>query len=225
MNLRAFAQREQATTNLQPLLCHSIHGAPFVNVLNLRVILFSDLKNLRLSPSWHSSHSFHSSLHPRCVTAWVCVLEVSLGQSITFAIHFIDNMFLFSLCLGLAGLTSTFSAGTPVGPRSCAPILHVCCRHPHLALSHRPQTCCPSTPRASQVPGFGCLSRRDNAKALAALEAKMLLHLRSQAAFTRFWRSKARARRNCAVSSDNLPPISAARTTKRALPFSPESSG
>ena len=101
---------------------------------------------------------------------------------------------------------------------------------PHANLLSLNTSCTSGT--ATPVPGFGCLSRRDNAKALDALQAKMLLHLRSHAALTRFWRSKgadrecalARARKNCAVSSDHLPPTSAARTTRRALPPSPEQS-
>ena len=73
--------------------------------------------------------------------------------------------------------------------------------------------------------GWG-LSRRDRAKALPALHARMELHLLNHAAFTRFCSRSgtdsafafARLRRKWAVSSDHRPPVSAAKTTKRARP-------
>ena len=81
--------------------------------------------------------------------------------------------------------------------------------------------------------GTGRVSRRDSAKALVALHASRELQRRNHAAFTLPWRrggtESARAlanpRRNWAVSSDHLPPTSAARTTRRARPASPASSG
>ena len=81
------------------------------------------------------------------------------------------------------------------------------------------------------VPGLGRLSRRD--RALPALHAKMELHLRNHAAFTRFCSRTgtdsafafARLRRKWAVSSDHRPPVSAAKTTRRARPPSPTNSG
>ena len=63
----------------------------------------------------------------------------------------------------------------------------------------------------------------------AALQANMALHRLNQAAATGRRRSSGtdsafaldRATRNCAISADHLPPTTAARTTKRALPPSP----
>ena len=83
------------------------------------------------------------------------------------------------------------------------------------------------------VPGLGRLCRRGRAKALPALHSRMELHLLNHAAFTRFCSRSgtdsafafARLRRKWAVSSDHRPPVSAAKTTRRARPPSPTNSG
>ena len=62
--------------------------------------------SVHLSRSWHSYHSFHSSIYPRCVSARVQVLEASWDQSVSFAVHFHSSAYfnaLFSLCLDCAG--------------------------------------------------------------------------------------------------------------------------
>ena len=83
------------------------------------------------------------------------------------------------------------------------------------------------------VLGCGHPFRRDNAKALAALHARMLLHLLNQAALTLFCirtgavsaLALARHLKNCAVSADQRPPVTAASTTSRARSSSPANSG
>ena len=82
-------------------------------------------------------------------------------------------------------------------------------------------------------PETGRLSKSDMAKARVAVHANMALHRLTQAVSARPCRTKgtswarafARAVRNCAVSALHLPPTSAARTKRRALPPSQESSG
>ena len=72
-------------------------------------------------------------------------------------------------------------------------------------------------------------SNKERAKAWAALQASMHLHLLNQANWAPTlktggsWRTFALARcsKKCAVSCDHRPPTSAARTTKRVLPCLP----
>ena len=86
---------------------------------------------------------------------------------------------------------------------------------------------------ASPVPGTGRRSNRETAKDRAVEQARVALHLRNHAASTLPWRrcgadcalALARADKNCAVSTLQRPPTSAASTTKRARPPSPDSSG
>ena len=74
---------------------------------------------------------------------------------------------------------------------------------------------------------------RDRAPVIATWQKHGLLHRLTQAVSARRCRTNgtswarafARAVRNCAVSTLHLPPTSAATTTRRALPPSPESSG
>ena len=86
---------------------------------------------------------------------------------------------------------------------------------------------------ASPVPVTGRRSNRETAKDRAAEQARVALHLRNHAASTLPWRrcgadcalALARADKNCAVSALQRPPTSAANTTRRARPPSPDSSG
>ena len=76
-------------------------------------------------------------------------------------------------------------------------------------------------------------SRRDKAKALAALQARRTRQRKSQAASALRWTGKgsprtlafAKCRKKSRVSSDHRPPTSHASTTRRALPNWPDSSG
>ena len=72
------------------------------------------------------------------------------------------------------------------------------------------------------MPGLGRLSRRDKAKALPVLHARMELHLLNHAAFTQFCNK-------CGTDpafafADNRHLVSAANTTRRARPPSPTNS-
>ena len=83
------------------------------------------------------------------------------------------------------------------------------------------------------MPETGRLSNNDTVQARAAVLAKIALQRRAHAASARPWRTNgtssarafANAVRNCAISTLHLPPTSAAKTTKRTLPPSPENSG
>ena len=82
------------------------------------------------------------------------------------------------------------------------------------------------------VRGTGRRSRSDSAKALTTLHANIKLHRRNHAALAFSWRIKGTAstrafanlRKNWAVSVDHLPPTSAAKMTRRALPSVPRAS-
>ena len=71
-------------------------------------------------------------------------------------------------------------------------------------------------------PSGGLLSNNDSAKALAVLQANKLPRRLPLAHDTgsSLARCLARARRNCAVSSDHIPPTSAARRARPPAPFS-----
>ena len=83
------------------------------------------------------------------------------------------------------------------------------------------------------TPAEVSLSSSESAKARAAAQVNNELHLRSHAACARPRSSsgssrtlaEARPVRNCAVSAENRPPTSPARTTSWALPRSPTNSG
>ena len=76
------------------------------------------------------------------------------------------------------------------------------------------------------TPGNGRFSRRETAKALAAVQARIPFHriIQARAAFARKslgadWAlARANAAKNCPVFADHLPPISPAKTTNGHLP-------
>ena len=115
-------------------------------------------------------------------TDWLCSLSTSRREPQTLLLSRMSRHVLTALKHGTASLanpcTNQAVQRPPQTPHS----------QPQANLLSLNTSCISGT--SAPVPGFGCLSRRDNAEALAALQAKILLHLGSHAAFTRFWKSK-----------------------------------